>query len=276
MTYRPVTAALVLRGRCRSTISCDFLYGEAKVLSVFDRVVNLETKDGWCVTLAPLSYATSPNRILLPAGTLAGLRLRPDEEVEVWPGVLRKGQGRYLLEHWPLRRLREHLPSAVAVESLRDALSRHGVGATQVVFGRGEELPIAEAAVAERSKGLPRAEAAAGLLGLGSGYTPSGDDVLTGYLVASVIFTGTVPEGLRGIGLEALRKTTPLSATMIRCAEAGLTTSSLERVLVAIAAAKPAMDQLVASYVERVGHSSGSDTLLGVYLALQACYDVAQ
>lgn len=269
MTYRLSSSSLLLRGRCRSSISCSFLYGEAKVLSVFERVVNLETQEGWCVTLAPLSFATSPNRILLPSGTLAEMRLRPEESVEVSPGVLKTGRGSYLLEHWPLQAERDRLPSVEVFEAYARALSRHGVGAVQALFGSSEELPIAESAVAERSDGLPRPDAAAGLLGLGGGYTPSGDDVLTGYLVTATLFTGAVPEGLKGIGLEARRKTTPLSATMIRCAEGGLTTSTLLRVLGAIAEADPGLDRLVASYIDSVGHSSGSDTLLGVYLAFR-------
>lgn len=251
-------------------ITGDFLFGSARVLSKFTSVTNLVTRKAWCVTLAPLRFGVAPNRILLPESTFASLNLSPDSWAEVWPNELRCESGRYELQHRPVpAAARIDLPSRARLEEFRVGLTRYGVGAAAFLLADTEDVPFPEATVGARARRLPQRSAAERLLGLGNGYTPSGDDILAGYLGACMMLAKSVPGELQGLGMLAIKRTTPLSATTIRFAEAGFIEGRLEATIAAICNDdEEDLDVLLRSHIGQVGHSSGSDTLLGVYLAV--------
>jgi hypothetical protein len=106
--------------------------------------------------------------------------------------------------------------------------------------------------------------------------TPSGDDVLCG-LIAGLSVLGNRPvrhqERCEGavaalatcIAREAPRRTTSLSATLLRCAARGVVAEPLLQVLGTVGSG----NQLTGvDEVLMLGHSSGSDMLTG---ALMAC-----
>jgi Protein of unknown function (DUF2877) len=111
---------------------------------------------------------------------------------------------------------------------------------------------------------------ARGLIGLGPGLTPSGDDVLAGALL-----------GLDACGLQSVAAqlgahvaaaaelgTSPLSTAFLHCAIAGETSAILHHALsLALTNADwpTALDSL-----NRIGHTSGWDHLAGFLLALNA------
>jgi hypothetical protein len=110
--------------------------------------------------------------------------------------------------------------------------------------------------------------AVAGLLGLGDGLTPAGDDVLAGWLVTRHA-AGLDGEPVAAAVARARHRTTTLSATLLDRAAAGETVPQLRDVLAGVAAGLPPdrtralVDDLLA-----VGHSSGAGLALGASLAL--------
>ena len=112
-----------------------------------------------------------------------------------------------------------------------------------------------------------------GLLGVGRGLTPSGDDFIIGLLLALNRWrVGSWPHsGLRRLNQEvtdaAYQRTTRLSANMIECAALG----EADERLVAVADCISVGDPPEAECVSRVlgwGASSGTDALIGMAVAV--------
>ena len=100
------------------------------------------------------------------------------------------------------------------------------------------------------------------LLGLGPGLTPSGDDVLAGYVLGRRAFGRPVPV------LDRLERTTALSAALLEYAAAGLTVPEVAAVIAGLGAARslePAVDALV-----RIGHTSGAALATGIMVAARS------
>lgn len=125
----------------------------------------------------------------------------------------------------------------------------------------------------EALEGLALGEAAAvtPLLGLGSGLTPVGDDVLCGWL-ATRVATGADPEPIRSsaVGLGPGR-TTSLSATLLVCAGQGEMIPEFRRLLLLLGdRGDRDLDrrlQAELTALVSVGHTSGVGLLLGTLLA---------
>jgi Protein of unknown function (DUF2877) len=107
-----------------------------------------------------------------------------------------------------------------------------------------------------------------GLIGLGPGLTPSGDDFLVGALAlldalaerkAHAALTRAIAVAPRGL-------TSPLSDYLLRAAAAGHIGESLCRAISAVISG--AIDPAVAS-IREIGHSSGWDMLVGVVSTLR-------
>jgi hypothetical protein len=116
---------------------------------------------------------------------------------------------------------------------------------------------------------------AVGLLGLGPGLTPSGDDVLCG-LIAGLSVLGRRSNRHKNrceeaqtaltdcMVTQAPRRTTSLSSTFLQCAARGVVTEPLLQVL-ETAGSGTRMNHI--DDVLMLGHSSGSDMLTGALLA---------
>lgn len=122
-----------------------------------------------------------------------------------------------------------------------------------------------------RDGDVSRARAAADrLIGLGPGLTPSGDDALVG-VAASAAVLG--PEGasfLAGIARDARTRTTSVAAALLLHAARGEFAGGLHDLLRALlgrdpGAVRPAVERALAW-----GATSGADTLVGVFLGLDA------
>jgi hypothetical protein len=109
---------------------------------------------------------------------------------------------------------------------------------------------------------------ASALLGRGEGLTPSGDDILAGYLLAARCFDLDVT-GLAGeIWTTAATRTTALSAALLRHAVAGECAPEVAAVLRGLAGAGSAPGWLRAVEALRaVGHSSGPALGQGIVAA---------
>ena len=106
------------------------------------------------------------------------------------------------------------------------------------------------------------------LLGLGSGLTPSGDDVLAGYLAAAAAYGLRVDELRTFVRTEAPRRTTTLSAALLRHAAAGEAIPEVCRLLLALDDGTGIDDALAG--LLRVGHTSGAALAAGVLAAARA------
>jgi hypothetical protein len=98
------------------------------------------------------------------------------------------------------------------------------------------------------------------LLGRGSGLTPLGDDVLCGWMAASLAAGRPAGPVAAEVDRLAATRTTVLSATLLECAARGEVLPELRAVLVGAP-----LDMLV-----RVGHTSGAGLATGLLLAERA------
>lgn len=251
-----------------SYISGEFLYGPAEVTTRFERVANLENEQGWCVSVGTFDASPGPNMILFGRDEFARMGLEPGEAVEVTPSSVHTRRGRYFYERRAMASLSLDCPTERSYSALIEAVKEYGVGACQYLLHNVDDIPFPEVRVGELAAALPESDSAMRMLGLGNGYTPSGDDVLTGFIVTFVVFIGSIPEFLGGIWDIARTKTTSLAATTMKFASEGLMSSRLARVLGHLSGNNDDLSEAVRDFVQEVGHSSGSDIMLGVVLAL--------
>ena len=113
------------------------------------------------------------------------------------------------------------------------------------------------------------------LLGSGSGLTPSGDDVLAGFLVGSRSFGVCADELRAAVMAHAPGATTDLSATLLSHAARGESIPQVDSLLRALAAgpAGARIDESLATLV-RVGHSSGIALATGIHAATKASLEL--
>jgi Protein of unknown function (DUF2877) len=152
---------------------------------------------------------------------------------------------------------------AVAVNRIVD------VGVPRLGPLQAWSAPVSVDLPASALRGLAAAEASAALelLGRGDGLTPSGDDVIAGWLVARHA-TGRSPGRIADVvRSHASTRTTALSASLLRRAVAGETIPQGRDLLVALhagAGVDAALEALVA-----VGHTSGAALAVGISLGLE-------
>ncbi len=128
-----------------------------------------------------------------------------------------------------------------------------------------------------RFRALGDARALAGLVGLGPGLTPSGDDIVVGALAALDLAQEARPAaaGLRDALAAALDgkiafRTPRLSAQLLSAALAGFYAEPLLALLEALATAgSPGALAAAADALTAVGHRSGTDMLRGVAAAME-------
>lgn len=111
-----------------------------------------------------------------------------------------------------------------------------------------------------------------GLIGLGPGLTPSGDDFLGGTIIALHLL-GCRPAARRlfeTIGVKPEILSNPISASHLRAAAAGSCSAPIHAALGATLAGY--IDSLPAklSRIDRIGHTSGWDTMAGALTVLSA------
>lgn len=120
-------------------------------------------------------------------------------------------------------------------------------------------------------------DAAALLLGRGSGLTPVGDDVLCGALATLVSAAVRAPALTAAVLTLAPERTTALSATLLGCAARGDVLPQFAALLQHLGAPGTAdpddhddpRTTTAATALVRVGHTSGAGLLLGTALALR-------
>ncbi len=111
--------------------------------------------------------------------------------------------------------------------------------------------------------------AARGLIGLGIGLTPSGDDLIVGVLAGlRAIDHPAGPALAAEIAVAAPGRTGPVSEVVLRQAARGAFAEPLHDLLVAIARQRPASLARATARVLSCGSTSGADALVGLLMAL--------
>ncbi len=160
---------------------------------------------------------------------------------------------------------------------LRDALSLRDAGSFDLLFTnptRADDLLVLNAAgkrlleaklYLQNHQWNEAADMLCRLVGLGLGLTPAGDDFLCGVL-AGLIFCGLDShpfyQALSFQVQEHLTNTNDISATFLRCALQGQFSLAVKRLPSLTSASE------IFSVFREIGHSSGTDTLCGIYYVL--------
>jgi hypothetical protein len=112
------------------------------------------------------------------------------------------------------------------------------------------------------------------LIGLGPGLTPSGDDVVTGFVLALLEGErlGLLSQNRSSTLVHAIRslspgKTNTSSHSMLELACRGLAGETLNQLIVSLYGRGAQRVEEDAERLIRIGHSSGTDMVLGVLLA---------
>jgi hypothetical protein len=183
-----------------------------------------------------------------------------------------------------------------AAHALRDGTRRlvadvgrlgtpHGFGA--LLVGEPLRFPLTEAR--ETAHALARAfaaddagaalAAALGLLGLGEGLTPSGDDLVGGALFARRMLADAGACDVdawsdisNAVLTAAPARTHPISVALLADLAAGATYAPLHDLVAALATGARSRALQAAAEVVRIGHSSGWDILTGLSAGLGALH----
>ena len=242
-----------------------------RVHSVFARAVNLSWHDGGLLTLQAPEALAAPFAAVLdrmpgvgPIHPGACVRRGGDALVVGGVGVRWRDA---TLTNTAVRESPGALPLALA--RLMDGC--HGQS------GRSLWSPVGQRARSCLAEGLRRRHVetflggALGLIGLGEGLTPAGDDCLVGALAVIHRFDGSWlaahPEIQASVRQRAWHGTTAVAREFVAHALAGHFAESVVDLLVAdsVEAVDRAAPRLLG-----VGATSGADTLLGIRLALAA------
>jgi hypothetical protein len=244
------------------------------VLSVHGSAVNMVI-DGALVTVATAGAGGLPNGLLVADPfDPRSLGVRAGMAVAVTNGDLAIDGGRV---RFALGAARRWHPELAAIARPRDLHHRPGIARRTAAARSGGLHGIvstadAFAALAEAfASGSPGAitRTGRGLVGLGAGLTPAGDDVLVGLTAGLTALGDGRARGFAGAwARHAIGRTTLVAETFHRHAAAGAYSERLHDVLRAILAgpldAIPAAVATAAAW----GATSGADTLAGILLAL--------
>lgn len=282
MTLIPVVrSGMLAQDFCRTTT-------RATVEAVFARSFYLRCGDAFVCVGEP-DIGNGPLTLIAQRGALRNMRPRQSAQVSAGQIVI-GGAIRLVLDRsetwrappWPLRPAPDRLIATCAALARRAAVDAPDEGLARLVCGGGETAQQAFARVARlrvarferwlsgRLAGDAQGAAndAIGLLGLGPGLTPSGDDFLVGAL-ATLDATGECDAHAalaRAIIAALPAATSPLSACFLRAAAAGHAGESLHRAVWAVMAGDAGV---AIAAVDTIGHSSGWDMLAGVIATLR-------
>jgi hypothetical protein len=269
-----------------------------RVVAVFARSFYLANAAEALACVGPPGLGSGPLNLLceLPAGLdFQASGLRPGDAVSGDGAVLRVG-GRFALRLTGAALWRPPPPPTCDAATLGRGLAMlaaatghaHGGGFAPLVAGlaRGEGvtgtvsplLQVAMPGIAALALWLAAdervapADAAALLIGLGPGLTPSGDDLLGGAMIAlHALGRGDTARRLADWTLPLAREGTgAISAAHLACAASGEGSAALHDMLAALLRADEGGIAKSVAALAAIGHSSGWDMLAGAALACAA------
>ena len=218
-------------------------------------------------------WAVSPNRLRRPDGLSIDL-----SKADVWRPELPTAKPDAAMLSEGIEQLRGHLARLdLAERGLLRIILEGPVATTATERAAKPYIEILKVELPNWLEGEDTdPSAAVGLLGLGPGLTPSGDDLLAGLMIASRCLGAADAVNRLGpiLRTEASTRTTSISLAHLDAAARGYGAAPLHHLLAALinghgAAIAEALDATV-----KIGHSSGLDAIAGVILALNAWLEV--
>ena len=242
----------------------DLIIGEirpAVVLGAFPTAMYLRLVGGEVMALL------TRDAVQLPLGLRLSIH-SADHPLNQWVGPVRVGSNQLQTGDWSVRMSRLVSvrapmglePNFRAIEDATRNLRR---------LGPAEPEPgVLDILLSDQRARAPAAVVGR-LLGAGPGLTPTGDDVLAGFLVGAWSF-GLANDPLRTAVLEAAPSgTTDLSAALLRCASRGESIPQVSALLASLSEgnARSRWPDDALTKLGRVGHTSGAALASGVIAA---------
>lgn len=255
------------------------------VHSVYRKTINLSF-DGQLASLQAADSPLSPISLLTPltGGEMAALPVAAGMPVTASSKTLQVGEKlTFFLDRASLfdLQLTRSLPAEKLIhleKRLHGLLASHNAGSFELFYSDPDgalKIPFLAAAkkhlacASHAMSSFCWEEAAAelgGLIGLGLGLTPGGDDFLCGVL-AGLIFCGSSGHpfslALREYIGRHLDDTNAVSAAFLECALKGQFSRAVNSLLLI-----PSPEEILAAFTA-IGHSSGTDTLCGITYLLE-------
>lgn len=254
----------------------DWLYSEASidpvVHSIFENVINLDTKRGTLIAIQKQGLPMQPATVQpgdRDFDAIMDACKNPSKQIDLQ--LLKKREARMVSLAIPALTPPENTGEQIA--SLRAWLKAHGTrgGLYAVLFPERVPSPtLMERKLASVWAVSEEAYRFGGLTGLGVGLTPSGDDALHGLTAVMQAFLGKqAASRVTGDSRHRLMMTTDVSRTMLTHAFSGETNESILYLLKALSAGQWLETEEAFRDVNRIGSTSGTDTLIGVLKGLQ-------
>jgi hypothetical protein len=267
----------------------------ANVEAVFERCFYLR-RGGEFICVGEPEIGNGPLTLIGNFGRLSDVGLRPGQSAAICARHIAIGPSIRLILHqtetwrrppWPdcpsppsLIEVCDALTRRAAIDAPEESLARHVYGAPEKSKPDAALVRIARSRVAVFERELFGVldtkdaqarcleEAIRGLIGLGPGLTPSGDDFFVGALA---LLDAIVERDAHAVLARAMREpllklTTPLSACFLRAATAGQVGEALHRAVSSVL--KGEVDS-AAAFAGKIGHSSGWDMMAGVITTLR-------
>lgn len=260
------------------------------VHSVFERVVNLQRAGGDLFTIAVCDLDDAPNTLRVEASDFSGYGVMPGDVVRSLDGAVAVGDRTAIriedaqaweprLPRYPMRderlrdqvaRVRARLRSPCVTGNVPDAGSTDTVRRMTALLQRhATQLCDALARGDINCAGA----AARGLVGLGPGLTPSGDDFLVGLFAVLRLPGGPCADGddiCLAVLCDLHERTNAISAAALRAAAQGQVRASLQALLHEMVAGDGVGLDRALARVLAIGSTSGADMAAGVAGGLEA------
>lgn len=264
---------------------------EARVHSVFDRVINLQRTTGELFTLASRTMDDAPMTAIVDSEGFGTSGVSVGAPVSAIDGAMQVGDS--LVLHMAAASIwKTTLPSygmapgrmSDQLRLARSYLARHGVrgGMTAPAHADGAFAQEVAAALEQRATSLFDAMArgrhadacrhAVSMLGLGPGLTPSGDDFLVG-LFAILNVAGSPCHGWLDGGAAVLahagEATNAISLAALNAASGGRVRKSIAALIESLLHGNPETLVQPLRRVLAIGATSGADLVAGILAGLE-------
>jgi hypothetical protein len=260
---------------------------QARVIAARPAAVYLElppsAAEPRVLALTAAGTSRLPNAVTVSTGLD---RLVPEVSGESWVGrgVVQAGQLTVRVLRWwdpspvlgPMSRAR--------LEQGAAALHRACVAADRAPGLAGHDAPAELAASCADGDLAGAVESAERMVGLGPGLAPSGDNMISGLLLALRLLGGAIPGGTRAVWLadwlgaavtsDALRRTTSLGATLLYCAAHGQATEEVSAVLRGLAGQEP-LAAVTRTLLASTAPAAGADLAWGLVAGCRAALVLA-
>lgn len=243
------------------------LRGQGKVASTFCSVINIELEGHLCLSITNDRLDMAPNRIRLPEVVFQQLARGLDKRVMVSPLAVVHRTTSITWNH--VSKQRPVTPFAIKpwAESVIASVLEEASGLPGAFFLGAAAGSLTAKCLETIKEFVADPSSAAKLVGLGFGFTPSGDDILVGFL-ALLNWAGLLPEHLCcAVMARARAGTNSLAFTSLYFAGYGLVQGYLHDVLCQLNGSRESLARAAVTLRDRVGSTSGGDLLLGVYIA---------